>query len=145
MSSVITISQPPSIPGDRRTTDVPTEMTFTPLESEIDPAELEMIEEYDTARVDSASQSDSEDGEHLLASESTSPAPSFEAIAHARSSSLAALQGENNLGVIVGEASNRQAKQHALDTRPPERKSMVRRRVMAGPDAVIVLKEERVS
>lgn len=140
MSSVITISQPPSVPGDRKKVEVPTEMTFAPMDPDADPMELEMIAEHDIARVDT---SESEDGGRT---DTSSPEPSLasplpEVVALARDNSLAKLQGAND----NSEADNRQSKQNSVEARMPEKKAALRRRIMSGPDAVIVLKEERVS
>jgi hypothetical protein len=42
MSSIITISQPPVVPGDKIHPDVPTEMTFAPMDPDLDPEELDI-------------------------------------------------------------------------------------------------------
>jgi hypothetical protein len=42
MSSVITISQPPSVPGDKILPDAPTAMTFAPMDPDLDPDELDV-------------------------------------------------------------------------------------------------------
>lgn len=139
MSSIITISQPPSIPGDRKKPEVPTEMTFAFMDPDMDPAELEMIAEYDAARVDSASESD--DGGSTSESDAVSlPLPLPEEVALARDKSLAKLQGTTN-----GESSKRHSKRNSVESRIIEKKPALRRRMTSGPDAVIVLKEERVS
>ncbi|RDB16811.1 hypothetical protein Hypma_002664 [Hypsizygus marmoreus] len=132
MSSVITISQPPSIPGDRKKAEISTEMSFAPVDPDVDPAELEMIEEYDVTRVDSASESDGAEADSEL--DAAGPLP--DEIARARNSSLAKLQGES---------SSRQSRRNSLEARALEKKMGTRRRMANGPDAVIVLKEERAS
>lgn len=42
MSSVITISQPPVVPGDKIHPDAPTAMTFAPVDPDLDPDELDI-------------------------------------------------------------------------------------------------------
>jgi hypothetical protein len=134
MSSVITISQPPSIPGgDRNRNEVPTEMTFAPMDPDVDVEELEMIAECDAVKVDSASE-----GEDEQDSDCAQP----DAIARARDSSLAKLQG------VSAEGSTRQSRRSSIESAKAVEKRIsptIRRRLMNGPDAVIVLKEERVS
>ena len=142
MSSVITISQPPSIPGDRNNTDIPTEMTFTPMDPEAESSELEAILDHDAPRSDSASQSEGEDGDGAP-SELAPHTPSPEAIAQARRKSLAALEGEKLAKNSVCEGGMRQSQPTTMQARTRERKRR-RGRVNNAPDAVIVLKEERV-
>src|ERR1700733_3869008 len=42
MSSVITISQPPIVPGDKTHPDAPTAMAFAPMDPDLDPDELDI-------------------------------------------------------------------------------------------------------
>jgi hypothetical protein len=42
MSSVITISQPPIVPGDKTHPDAPTAMAFAPMDPDLDPEELDI-------------------------------------------------------------------------------------------------------
>ena len=42
MSSVITISQPPIVPGDKIHPDAPTAMAFAPMDPDLDPEELDI-------------------------------------------------------------------------------------------------------
>lgn len=129
MSSVITISQPPSIPGKR--SEVPTEMTFSPMGPDMDPEELEMIVECDAVKVDSTSE-----GEDEHDSDSAQP----DEVARARDDSLAKLQG------VDSEGSKKISRRTSIESGKEKRVSpAVRRRLMNGPDAVIVLKEERAS
>lgn len=131
MSSVITISQPPSIPGKR--SEVPTEMTFSPMGPDMDPEELEMIVECDAVKVDSTSE-----GEDEHDSDSAQP----DEVARARDDSLAKLQG------VDSEGSKKISRRTSIESGKVAEKRVspaVRRRLMNGPDAVIVLKEERAS
>ncbi|KAF8224965.1 hypothetical protein L208DRAFT_1308217 [Tricholoma matsutake] len=126
MSSVITISQPPSVPGGK--TEMPTEMTFARMDPDIDPDDLEMIVECDAARVDTYSESDPDNDSDVV------PLP--DAIAHARDRSLAKLQSRSTAN---GEGGSRS------DKKVSPAQGTSKRRLMNGPDAVIVLKEERAN
>ncbi|KAA1471694.1 hypothetical protein DENSPDRAFT_871704 [Dentipellis sp. KUC8613] len=59
MSSVITISQPPSVP-DKHYSDVPTAMTFAPMDPDIDPEELD-IDLQETSDLDAAKEDEEAD------------------------------------------------------------------------------------
>ena len=116
-------------------------MTFTPMDPEAESSELEAILDHDALRSDSASQSEGEDRDR--ASPELAPyTPSPEAIAHARRKSLAALEGEKLVQSSAGEGI-RQSQPTTMQARTHERKRR-RGRVNNAPDAVIVLKEERV-
>lgn len=115
MSSVITISQPPSIPGGKSIPEVPTEMTFAPMDPDTEDLE---------AAVDVKSDGESSDFE----------ATTEQAKAQARNGSLAKLQGTS---------SSHPDENHIVKKLPPAQ-ATVRRRVKNGPDAVVVLKEEKV-
>jgi len=137
MSSVITISQPPSVPGDRRKAEVPTEMTFAHMDPDTDPEELEMIAECDALRVDITSESEGDfDSDNAC---------QRDGIARARDRSLAKLQGGNQSP--NAEGSNRQSRRGSVETgwTSEKRQATNTRRLINGPDAIIVLKEERAS
>ncbi|KAF8894144.1 hypothetical protein BD779DRAFT_1660891 [Infundibulicybe gibba] len=151
MSSIITISQPPSIPGDRNNYEVPTEMTFAPMDPDMDPDSLEIAVDMDTAKASTDNGSTSEgEGESESEGEATNPdsAPKQAARARARDQSLAKLQN-----VDLGPDANTQPQptvQGATEAGPSRAKVLpaqatIRRRLRDGPDAVIVLKEERAS
>jgi hypothetical protein len=137
MSSVITISQPPSVPGGK--TEVPTEMTFAHMDCDMDPEDLEMIAECDATRVDTSSESDPDNDSDIV------PLP--DAIAQARDHSLAKLQSRSTAN---GEGGSQQSRQCSIDTggvsdkKISSTQAVIKRRLRNGPDAVIVLKEERV-
>lgn len=118
MSSVITISQPPSIPGGKLVPEVPTEMTFAPM----DP---------DTEDLESAPEVKS-DGENSDLEATTAQ----QAKERARNGSLAKLQGTSS--------SSHPDDNQTIKKLPPAQ-ATVRRRVKNGPDAVVVLKEEKAS
>ncbi|KXN90649.1 hypothetical protein AN958_03889 [Leucoagaricus sp. SymC.cos] len=124
MSSVITIFQPPVVPGDRP--DLEAEMTFAPMDPDSDHAELDALFENDAVRL---IESENSDAEGCSISKS-----------QARDDSLAKLQG----------SSSGHEKPISEDTTSSARKvsaahAKVKRRTKDGPDAVIVLKEERAS
>ncbi|KAG6868109.1 hypothetical protein C0993_007520 [Termitomyces sp. T159_Od127] len=131
MSSVITISQPPSVPGDRTKpmTDISTEMTFAPMDPDIESSELDIIAEHE------APASLSEDGDTPSACSSHLDIVAPDQVARARDISLAKLLGSDEQ-----DGGSRQRKRASLEPSRPER-----HRLMHGPDAVIVLKEERAS
>lgn len=137
MSSVITISQPPSVPGKKL--EVPTEMTFARMDPDIDPEDLEMVAECDAARVDTSGESDSDNDSYAV--------PQPDVIAQARDHSLAKLQSRSTAN---GEGGTQQPRQSPPDAgrlsekRGSPAQPAIKRRLMNGPDAVIVLKEERV-
>jgi hypothetical protein len=117
---------------------VPTEMTFARMDSNMDP-DLEMIVECEAVRVDTSSESDPDNDSDV--------APLHDAIALARDHSLAKLQSRSTSNE---EAGRQQSRQNSIDTgRLFDKKNSsggatIKRRIMNGPDAVIVLKEERV-
>jgi hypothetical protein len=124
MSSVITISQPPDVPGDKP--DLEAEMTFAPMDPDSDHNESDGIFEADAARLSENECSDAE-VDDLSKSQ-------------ARDDSLAKLQGsgsgaERSMSESSTSSARKVSAAHAK----------VKRRPKDGPDAVIVLKEERVS
>ncbi|KAG5342923.1 hypothetical protein E4T56_gene16203 [Termitomyces sp. T112] len=132
MSSVITISQPPSVLGDRTKsmTDASTEMTFAPIGPDIESLELDVIAEQ-TSPV-----RDGEDGnfQNADSSESDVVAPLLDQVARARDNSLAKLQG------LDEKREGSRQRKGSLEPSHPRRPPLV-----PVPDAVIVLKEERAS
>jgi hypothetical protein len=147
MSSVITISQPPSIPGDRSISEVPTEMVFAPIDPEPDSEDIDDASYTTIAKTegDAATTSDSEnEAEH-------EGIDAEDLKAKARKNSLEKLESGNGKRSSFGNAiDNGKQKGSANDTKLPYRKlsqaqATVKRPAKAcGSDAVIVLKEERV-
>lgn len=118
-SSVITISQLPSVPGERNVSERLTETTFTReiMEFEPDESDVDIIK-------DEASESDMSDVEKDKA----------------RQESLEKLQSTSS-PTDTFDAD----KQRVLDPDPRPRTSKLSKRPkMKAPDAVIVLKEEKV-
>ncbi|KAJ7188363.1 hypothetical protein C8R46DRAFT_1183865 [Mycena filopes] len=119
MSSIITISQPPSNPGDRSNHEAPTEMTFAPMD---DPESSP----DDTDSLRDAAESPTDD---------TDDAAKQDAKAQAIDESLAKLQSRSRSSSSSNPSRVKAAPAPATG----------KRRVKSGPDAVIVLKEERAS
>ncbi|KAL0956014.1 hypothetical protein HGRIS_002189 [Hohenbuehelia grisea] len=137
MSSVITISQPPSVPGDKSIPEVPTEMTFAPVDPDLDPDDIEILTPGDIANGSSPSRSEGEANGSGSGSGSSTESGT-EDKEKARDSSLAKLQAKS-----IGSATNDGRKLPAKTISPAQ--ATVMRRLKNGPDAVIVLKEERAS
>jgi hypothetical protein len=158
MSSVITISQPPSIPGDKGINDMP-EMTFAPVEPE--PEDVELA--FDSDNVDKSegsctttSESEGSDAELVNRDDAAKDVLNSEEKDRARASSLAQLQRGNRASSRKRECKRQKTKRYVETSEEDElsprkvyqpAQATVRRRAKAnGPaaDAVIVLKEERV-
>ncbi|KAF8919953.1 hypothetical protein CPB85DRAFT_1373197 [Mucidula mucida] len=122
MSSVITISQPPSIPGEKRKNNIATDVTFSPLEADED---IEVIGEGDVSRPASDGSAPVSESENSDAEEARNQAK-----ARAINDSLAKLQSKSS---------------PTSEAKAVKKVAMVKRRPKNGPDAVIVLKEERAS
>ncbi|KAF5370660.1 hypothetical protein D9758_001838 [Tetrapyrgos nigripes] len=138
MSSVITISQPPSIPGEKRIHETPTEMTFTPMEPDVDTEGLEIVPDAEAVKSDSAQSSDTED------SETGSPRT------RARNTSLAKLESTSSSSTTLQspESESSSASVNASSFIKKQAKATVKRRPNHISDAVVavvVLKEERAS
>lgn len=122
MSSVITISQPPVVPGDKP--DLEAEMTFAPMDLASNQVELDGLLDSDGVRL----------GENECSDAERSIISKFQA----RDDSLAKLQGSGSVHKKLEDTTSGTRKLSAAHAK-------VRRRLKDGPDAVIVLKEERVS
>ncbi|KAL9711814.1 hypothetical protein Ac2012v2_004886 [Leucoagaricus gongylophorus] len=122
MSSVITISQPPVVPGDKP--DLEAEMTFAPMDLASNQVELDGLLDSDGVRL---SENECSDAERSIISK-------FQA----RDDSLAKLQGSGSVHKKLEDTTSGTRKLSAAHAK-------VRRRLKDGPDAVIVLKEERAS
>ena len=121
-SSVITISQPPVVPGSSKSTDsASTETKITPFASETQASETE-------------------DEDILASSDSDSGDP--EDKDHARQSSLEKLQSASPPPQTI-ILSPEKGKQRTFDI-DQGLKTLRRRKTKENPDAVIVLKEEKV-
>lgn len=166
MSSVITISQPPTIPGDKRHSDLPTEMTFAPMDPDIDPEDLDVDLDINESSETEAETSDSspntpkKDTEKVKVREDSAKSP--EEKESARKESLDRLQGGTlspkveatmppEIEAVPGPSNVPKEKLKGksdtvrLSWKKGTPEAAVRRRKkINGPDAVIVLKEEKV-
>ncbi len=103
-------------------------MTFAPMDPDVDPEDLEILVPGELARMEpAASSSDSEESDSAK-----------EERAKARNSSLAKLQGTSS------RSSTDNISLEVPTTAKSASQSNLKRRLKNGPDAVIVLKEERV-
>ncbi|KAF9227152.1 hypothetical protein BS17DRAFT_775052 [Gyrodon lividus] len=144
MSSVITISQPPTIPGDKSRMDTPIAMSFTSEDDTHDTASDTASDSSSPVEIENPPKSESE------ASDSEPDIPESENMrnereARARGTSLAKLQGSQ--GGPKQESKDKMTNSH----RPSRRGShnthatVKRHRRTHDQDAVIVLKEEKAS
>jgi hypothetical protein len=150
MSSVITISQPPIVPGDKTHPDAPTAMAFAPMDPDIDPEELDIdVSESSESEVIESSPPTSADARGTESGEASRSCNSEEEAPHeaARQESLEKLSRKsapptpgdaprvadtekgNKIVKLSWKRANASAKHHL---------------VTSNPDAVIVLKEEKV-
>jgi len=131
MSSVITISQPPSVPGEASIPEGSPEMTFAPIDPDLDLEELDLD-------IDSRGETSESD----LSDTGTKKV-------HAREKSLSKLQGGSSSVTVVGgaeDATNGKRKTGSDKDKSKEKKAQAkvkRKPNLNGPDAVIVLKEEK--
>ncbi|EAU91293.2 hypothetical protein CC1G_11551 [Coprinopsis cinerea okayama7 len=143
ISSVITISQPPSDPANKEQHDIPTEMTFAPMDSEgeegldgegyPDPDDdIEILTDPENLKSDPESSSDTESAKQ-----------------RARGDSLAKLEASSTAAKSPTPSPSKSTKER--DPSATRKKKLspalatIRRRMKNGPDAVIVLKEEKAT
>lgn len=139
MSSVITISQPPSVPGSKSNPDVPAAMSFTPEDSTHDSASDTASDCSSPVEIENPPASESETSESEP-EQLESAKPISGSKAQARGTSLAKLQGPGNVKhEFMGKHKvNRSGSQNTPAT-------VKKRRRNHDQDAVIVLKEEKAS
>ena len=165
MSSVITISQPPVVPGDKIHPDAPTAMTFAPVDPDLDPDELDIdlsessepeVIESPTSTIVRSGKDDKQVPWSTVESDTTGSEADSEAQkkAHeaARMESLEKLQKGAGGNAAAGSAESRR------NTSKDQGEGIVklswkrgntqmfsgRYQTTNNPDAVIVLKEEKV-
>ena len=146
MSSVITISQPPSIPGDKGINDIP-KMTFAPMDPELDEADLASDSDTGPKSEESLDPSESETSEaEFVEHEDTTKSPvSSEEKAKERDNSLAQLLSGGQTAPTRKRSGKKKMRRYVRPGAAGDELATVRQRPKAnGPDAVIVLKEERV-
>ena len=152
MSSVITISQPPSVPGDKVLPDAPTAMTFAAMDPDLDPDELDIdtsessepeVIESPTPTIVVAGKDDKQT--HGVESDAGSEASAQNKKVRdaARMESLEKLQkGAESSAHSDREKGNGAVK---LSWKRGNVGASTRHQLMTSkPDAVIVLKEEKV-
>lgn len=111
----------------------PPELTFTSFDSELETDE-EIGQDSEQLK-----DSDADSGE-----EGADPAEAAESTAHARNSSLAKLEGQSAVSPPKSAVPQRFSDNGSAKKAAAAKAKLARRR-KSGPDAVIVLKEERVS
>ncbi|KAI0329699.1 hypothetical protein GY45DRAFT_1324671 [Cubamyces sp. BRFM 1775] len=129
MSSVITISQPPTVPGSSSATQRRSEITFAPIDPDLDPDEIDL-----DIDINADERSDAE--------------PSSEDKAKAREDSLNKLQKSNPPTPTSPDIKGKGKATTDVDTKStsaPRSQNRATRRDEPRPDAVIVLKEEKAS
>jgi hypothetical protein len=161
MSSVITISQPPIVPGDKVHPDIPTAMTFAPVDPDLDRDELdidisessepEVIESSTTTLVGSKDCRQT-NGPEATFGTSTDAEAQKKAHEAARMESLEKLQrgAGGNAGASSAESPRDPDKEKGKGVvklswkRGNAQISARHHQSTSSPDAVIVLKEEKV-
>lgn len=162
MSSVITISQPPTVPGDKIHPDAPTAMTFAPVDPDVDSDDLDAdLSELSEPEVIESSTSTvvgpGKDNKHT-------PGPAVdldtcsEADAQKKAHEAARMESLEKLQKGAGGNAGAGPPESPKDTDKGKGKGIVklswkrgntqvssgRYQMASNPDAVIVLKEEKV-
>ncbi|KAH9993226.1 hypothetical protein BJV77DRAFT_1060258 [Russula vinacea] len=162
MSSVITISQPPTVPGDKIHPDAPTAMTFAPVDPDVDSDDLDAdLSELSEPEVIESSTSTvvgpGKDNKHT-------PGPAVdldtcsEADAQKKAHEAARMESLEKLQKGAGGNAGAGSPESPKDTDKGKGKGIVklswkrgntqvssgRYQMASNPDAVIVLKEEKV-
>ncbi|KAF8482511.1 hypothetical protein DFH94DRAFT_792636 [Russula ochroleuca] len=163
MSSVITISQPPTVPGDKIHPDAPTAMTFAPVDPDVDSDDLdadlselsepEVIESSTLTIVGPGKDNRQIPGPAVELDTSSEAEAQKKAHEAARMESLEKLQ--KGAGGNAGAGSTQSPKDTDKDKgkgvvklswkRGNAQVSSGRYQMASNPDAVIVLKEEKAS
>jgi hypothetical protein len=165
MSSVITISQPPIVPGDKIHPDAPIAMTFAPMDPDLDPEELdiELSESSEPEVIESSTSTIVRPGEvdkQTPASAVESPSRGTRADAEAEKKAHEAARMESLEKLQRGAGGNPGTGSTESPTGPDKGKgkgivklswkrgnaqvSARHHQTTGSPDAVIVLKEEKV-
>ncbi|KAL6305220.1 hypothetical protein BKA93DRAFT_780508 [Sparassis latifolia] len=133
MSSVITISQPPSVPGCSKAGGPPAEMTFAPVDPDLDPEEggLGLDIDPDAKRDSSGCEDNIDENAHITK-------------VRARESSLNKLESTSPTTVNVDKGTQR-APDNDGEVGIPVQKDGLLLKDKRKPDAIIILKEEKAS
>ena len=154
MSSVITISQPPIVPGDKTHPDAPTAMAFAPMDPDMDPEELDIdVSESSEPEVAESSHSPTPADTHGTElgprpdGDSCTATPKRKSHEAARQESLEKLL--RSAAVPPGDAPRDTDKEKRnqivkLSWKRANASAKHHHQVPSNPDAVIVLKEEKV-
>ncbi|KAJ8496462.1 hypothetical protein ONZ51_g1120 [Trametes cubensis] len=126
VSSVITISQPPSVPGSSSANQRRSEITFAPIDPDLDPDEIDLDLDINV--------DDPSDGE-----------PSSEDKAKAREDSLNKLQKSNPPTPTSPETKGKGKAVADVDSKSARSAKRAAKGDEPRPDAIIVLKEEKAS
>jgi hypothetical protein len=165
ISSVITISQPPIVPGDKIHPDAPTAMKFAPMDPDIDPEELDVelsessepeVIESSTSTIVGSREDDKQT--HGPAAESQSHGTRVDAVAEKKAHEAARMESLEKLQ--RGASGNASTGSTESPTGPDKGRgkgivklswkrgntqvSTRHHQTTGNPDAVIVLKEEKV-
>ena len=151
MSSVITISQPPIVPGDKSHPDPPTAMAFAPMDPDMDPEELDIdVSESSEPEVieSSPTSADAHGPESGACSEvgSRTATPKRKAHEAARQESLEKLSRNSAppAGDVPRSANKEKGNKLVKLSWKRANASAKHHPATSNPDAVIVLKEEKV-
>jgi hypothetical protein len=155
MSSVITISQPPVVPGDKIHPDAPTAMTFAPVDPDLDPDELDidLSESSEPEVIESSAstivRSGKDDKKHVVPRSAVESDPDSEADSDAQKKAHEAARMESLEKLQKGAGANTGKDQgegivKLSWKRGNAQMSSGRLVSTSSPDAVIVLKEEKV-
>ncbi len=158
MSSVITISQPPVVPGDKIHPDVPTAMTFAPVDPDLDPDDLdadlsessepEVIESSTSTAVRSGKDYKQTHGSAVESDAGSKVEAQKKAHEAARMESLEKLQKGAGIGSAASRRDTDKGQGEGIVKlswkRGNSQLSSGRHQTTSNPDAVIVLKEEKV-
>ncbi|KAI0745991.1 hypothetical protein C8Q76DRAFT_790297 [Earliella scabrosa] len=130
VSSVITISQPPSVPGGKPTLESHSEITFAPMDPDMDPDELDLDFDIDgTSDIEASSEDKAKAREDSLNKlEKTSPT----------TPTTPSGKGKAKAPDVDGKTST----PSTPTSRAPKRQAQEKEK---RPDAIIVLKEEKAS
>ena len=162
MSSVITISQPPIVPGTKNHPDAPTAMTFAPVDPDLDPDDLDidLSESSEPEVIESSTSTIAGPGKD----DKQTPGPSVESDISSetevqkKAHEAARMESLEKLQKGAGGNASASSAESPRDTEKGQNKGIVklswkrgnaqmsagRYQMTSNPDAVIVLKEEKV-
>ncbi|KAF8264599.1 hypothetical protein EI94DRAFT_1738102 [Lactarius quietus] len=148
MSSVITISQPPIVPGDKIHPDAPTAMAFAPMDPDLDPDELDIDVSESSEPESPPTSADTHGTESGTRSEggTRTTIPKRKTHEAARQESLEKLS--RNAAPQAGDAprvADKEKRNKIVKLSWKRANSSKNHPATSNPDAVIVLREEKAS